>query len=157
MKTSDIEFAVAKYFNFRKNLIVPNVSWGFNIHECDLLIVRKSGYAIEVEIKISKSDFKADFKKIHKHIDIDNRICEFYYVLPQKIYDNCKNLIPNNAGVIVCDEYVGNNTKKHIYVKLIRKSKRIKGARKLTNDEQFKLLRLGNMRIWNLKKKLLKT
>jgi len=70
LKTSDIEFAVAKYFNFRKNLIVPNVSWGFNIHECDLLIVRKSGYAIEVEIKISKSDFKADFKKIHKRLGV---------------------------------------------------------------------------------------
>ena len=31
--------------------------------ESDFFAISKSGYAIEVEVKISKSDFKADFKK----------------------------------------------------------------------------------------------
>ena len=35
--------------------------------ESDFFCITKSGYAIEVEIKISRSDFKADFKKEEKH------------------------------------------------------------------------------------------
>ena len=68
--TPEIEVRVASFFNPRQNIIVPNISWGVNLHECDLLIIRKSGYGIEVEIKVSKSDLIADAKKPHHHHDI---------------------------------------------------------------------------------------
>jgi hypothetical protein len=40
----------------------------FNTHiqgwaECDLLGIKPSGYVEEIEIKLSRPDFKADFKK----------------------------------------------------------------------------------------------
>lgn len=35
--------------------------------ECDYFGVSKSGYAYEIEIKVSRSDFFADFKKAKKH------------------------------------------------------------------------------------------
>ena len=35
--------------------------------ESDFLALTKSGYLYEGEVKISKSDFKADFKKKEKH------------------------------------------------------------------------------------------
>ena len=54
--TIEMEVAIAAYFGFRQNIIVPNISWGFMNHEADMFIVRKSGYAIEIEIKRSKSD-----------------------------------------------------------------------------------------------------
>jgi hypothetical protein len=64
MKAIHVELAVASYFGIRRHLIVPNVSWGLGLrHECDLLIVRESGFAAEVEIKVSKSDLKKDVEK----------------------------------------------------------------------------------------------
>ena len=55
--TIEIEEAVARKFGVRTNIIVPNVSWGLpGMHECDLFIIKMSGYGVEVEIKISKAD-----------------------------------------------------------------------------------------------------
>jgi hypothetical protein len=56
LKTAEMEVELGRYFNYRQNIIVSNVSWGLGIHECDLLIITKSGYATEVEIKVSLSD-----------------------------------------------------------------------------------------------------
>ena len=60
----EIELAIAKYYGTREHIIVPNISWGFDyMHECDMFIIKKSGYAVEVEIKRSKNDLINDFKK----------------------------------------------------------------------------------------------
>lgn len=153
IKTIEMELAIAKMFGFRQNIIVPNISWGFDwMHECDLFILRKSGVAIEVEIKTSKSDLLADFKKYHKHVDKKNRITEFYYAFPENMYDNCKDLIPETVGIILCFKY-GNSDNTHARIE--RKAKRIKSARKLTIEEQLKIGRLGCVRIWGLKQKLI--
>lgn len=41
--------------------------------ECDYFSVSNSGYAYEVEVKLTKSDFKADFRKTDKHEKIASR------------------------------------------------------------------------------------
>lgn len=48
--------------------VVPNI-YLFNhpYTETDLLVVKENGMTYDIEIKISKSDFKADFKKVKKH------------------------------------------------------------------------------------------
>ena len=69
LSITQVELGLAKYFDLRKNIIVTNVSWGMLLHEADLLILSKSGYLTEVEIKRSWSDFLADFKKTHTHDD----------------------------------------------------------------------------------------
>jgi len=60
--TPEMECALAGWFDYRQNLIVPCVYWGvgYYTHECDLLIVSRAGYVTEVEIKISRSDLRAD-------------------------------------------------------------------------------------------------
>jgi hypothetical protein len=40
--------------------------------ESDFFCISSSGYAIEVEVKLSKSDFRADFKKSQKHKILSN-------------------------------------------------------------------------------------
>lgn len=45
--------------------MAPNIHC--NLGEADLLIVRRSGYAEEFEIKISTSDLQADLRKQRKH------------------------------------------------------------------------------------------
>jgi hypothetical protein len=63
---------------------IRNVAWGFfkNI-EVDLLTESDDGYLTDYEIKRSKKDFLADFKKKHYHDDI--RLKHLVYVLPDAL------------------------------------------------------------------------
>lgn len=140
LNTSDVESAVAKYFNPRINLIVPNVYWGLGFsYELDLLICSQSFYCTEVEIKVSKSDIKAEQNKRHTHRD--NKIKRFFYAVPWYLQD-CEYL-PSNCGLIVVDD--------NLRCKTMRPPRVNRFARRLTPDEHIKLLELGCMRIWTLK------
>jgi len=161
ISTIEIEIALSKHFGVQKNIIVPNISWGFLSHEMDLAIISKSGYLTEIEIKISKSDFLKDFQKQHNHIDKQNRISHFYFAMPKIIYDKVSDKIPEHAGVIICDrkkhkkwngeKYVDNE---YIDIEIVKNAIKIKNARKLTIEEQFIISKLGCMRIFNLKTKI---
>lgn len=145
MKSCDIEIAVAKKFNFRRNIIVPNVSWGLlKYHEADLLIVTKSGYATEIEIKVSASDIRADLKKKHGHVD--HKIKYVYFAVPEELAGHAD--IPRHFGLISVSNY-GRCT-------ILRRSESNRSAVKLTEKEINHLLHLGCMRIWLLKKKIIK-
>ena len=155
IKTIDIEIALAKYYGVRQHIIVPNISWGLpGMHECDLFIISKAGIATEIEIKISRSDLLADFKKGHNHADRSGRIAYLYFAMPESMYEKCKDLIPIDAGILTCHRPSWDGGK--IYVKEQRKPVRRKNTRKLTTEEQFKIARLGTMRIFSLKEKIIK-
>lgn len=154
ISTQEMEVAIAKMFGIRTHIIVPNISWGFGIHEIDLMVITKSGYAKEIEIKRSKSDFLADFKKGHNHIDKQKRISEFFYAFPSDLVDKCIDLVPENAGIIVCSRHKNYKGVEIVIAHIKRQAKWIKDSRKLTVEEQLKVARLGCMRIFNLKEKL---
>jgi hypothetical protein len=169
MKTIEIEEAVARMFGIRQNLIVPNISWGLGLHECDLLIVRKSGCAVEVEIKISLADLKKDARKRHNHIDRHNRIGHLYFAVPEKLLGVAERYAPASAGIIVVaptnqfngyedDDWVQGEA---LYISKLRAyihrpAIKRKNSGKLTEAEINYVARLGCMRIWNLKAKLIK-
>lgn len=148
MKTIDIETAIAREFNYRNNLIVPCVSWGFDIHECDILICSKAGYLTEIEIKISKSDLLAEKKKAHKHND--NRIKSFYYAVPIEMKDYAIELIPENAGLLSARK----SESGLVTIKTEKNCIPNKNAKPIEIYEQYKLARLGAIKIWTLKEKL---
>lgn len=152
--TAEIEVAIAKYFGIRQHIIVPNVSWGFFNHECDLFLIRKSGYGFEIEIKRSKSDMQADFKKKHGHKDRKNRIVQLYYAFPLELLSKVEELVPPECGIITIENYSYDGKEYKQYVRMYRNAKRIKNCRKLTEKEQLKIARLGTLRIWRLKEKL---
>ena len=83
------EIQLALYYsgiwNKRQDIFVPNLSWGLLNHEADLVILTKSGYLTEVEIKCSWEDFKADFKKEHEHKD--EHVYYLHYCVPESIKD----------------------------------------------------------------------
>ena len=99
--------------------------------ESDFLLKTKSGYWYEAEIKISFSDFKADFKKKEKHQILENgfkiwkswkynpltkekieynkevktkRPNYFTYAVPWYLEEQVKPLLPKYAGLLVLDE-----------------------------------------------------
>lgn len=76
----EIQDAIRNSLAYRR-VCLRNVAWGFfkNI-EVDFLTESDVGYLTDWEIKRSREDFLADFKKKHFHDDI--RIKNLIYVLP---------------------------------------------------------------------------
>lgn len=105
---------------YLNNLYVFSNSW-----ESDYLSLTNSGYLYEGEVKISKSDFKADFKKENKHLIlenayhnntvIENKMCPhyFFYAVPENLIDASE--IPEYAGLVYAVNY-------YPYVKWIKKA-----------------------------------
>lgn len=97
MTAKDIEVKIAKYFDWRRNIIVPNASWGVGLHECDMLILSERNFATEVEIKISRSDLKADQKKEHGHNSV--KIKNLWFAVPAELVPSALELCPARAGI----------------------------------------------------------
>ena len=146
--TPEMEVVIADYFNYRTNIIVPRVSWGAFVHECDLLVLTKANYAIEVEIKIDKYDLKKDILKRHSHND--EKIKKVYMAIPIYLCNELE-LIPKHFGILIVKDhpYINNS----LHVKKIREAKTAHDY-KWTDEQKFNLARLGAMRIWRLSEKL---
>lgn len=149
MTCRQIELALARYFNHRLNLIVPNVSWGLHElgHECDLLVVRPSGFAVEVEIKISRGDLVKDQQKWHGHKS--KLLRQLWFAVPERLLKHA-DLVPDHAGILSAtwDRCGVLNIKSH------RAAAINKDARALTEAQILKVSHLGCMRIWSLKQGL---
>jgi len=155
LTTLDIELAVADHFNYRENLIVPNVSWGLGFsHELDVMILKPSGYAWEVEIKIDKSDLKNDLNKIHGHHS--NKIRRVYFALPDNLVECALEILPERFGILnFRTQYFQKHGAKQ-KLQTIRVPKENRQARRLTEQEIKHLYELASMRTWTLKRKLAK-
>lgn len=145
----DIEIALAEYFNPRANLIVPNVSWGMFLHECDLLVITKAGYAWEVEIKTTKQDLIRDKLKRHNHNS--NKIKFLYFAIPDYLLNHQEH-IPERAGIIAV-KYDDYRRYRPIYCKRVRMPQ-VNSKYKFTTEERYQIARLGAIRIWNLKRNI---
>jgi hypothetical protein len=150
-----MEIAIARSWNYRRHLIVPNVSWGFGVHECDLLVISPSGYATEIEIKRSRADLLKDAAKLHGHQS--DKIKYLYFALPKALI-HCMDLIPPKAGVVLVKprNVTRRTPNPELYAKIVRKAQANGSARKLTPEEVEKVARLGCMRIWDLKAKMIR-
>jgi hypothetical protein len=152
IKTIDAEIGLANYFKYTQNYVIPNVSWGFHgNYEMDLFIIRKSGYGVEVEIKITVADFKNDLKKRHNHSS--RYVKDFYYAMPMSVYEKIKDLIFDHAGVLIIKKI---ETTEKIIITEVKKPKSNKNAIKLTMEDVLKIGWLSSIRIWTLKKKIKK-
>lgn len=150
----DIEIEVASYFDMRRHLIVPNVSWMIG-HECDVLILSPAGVATEVEIKISLADLKIDKKKHHAHKS--PLIHKLYFAIPDYMEKDIEH-IPEHAGILIVTPQKKrswrNPSVRCIREPKMNKDKKGKILPKWSPEKRLELLRLSTMRIWSLKEKL---
>jgi hypothetical protein len=147
MTAQDIEIAVANYLCYRANVIVPNVHWGLGLwYEADLVVLRPSGWAIEIEIKTSRSDILADLKKRRQHDS--NLFRELYFAVPECLAEDPD--IPERAGILS----VYTDTRGVFRVTKTRAATRNRIAKKWDSETRDKLLRLAAMRTWTLKQHL---
>lgn len=92
------------------DIIIPNFYLGW--YEMDVCKIMKSGYVVEYEIKISRSDFFADFKKDNgaKHLKLqtsESHCNRFFFVVPQGLI--LPEEVPAYAGLIEYREYETNS------------------------------------------------
>lgn len=136
--SSHLEIAAMRYFNPRVNIIVPNVSWGLQLHECDLLVLTPAGIAYEVEIKISKSDIIADKKKPHGHNN--KKIGKLFFCVPNPLADFALQHIPERAGLLVVESW------QSLWAQKIKDARLVSDYR-WSEQQRLKLAHLGCMRL----------
>lgn len=158
MTTPEMEKLIYTYFESGSLAIIPKVTknngwldteimiWKNIVnHECDMLIVTKNRYLTEVEIKISLSDLKADFKKEHQHKD--ENIKNFYYAFPEEMKEKALELIPKDCGILIAvKKECGIPYRK---IECYRKPKINKEAKPINDIVLSKIYRLGYLRYWN--------
>ena len=104
--------------------------------ESDFLLKTKAGYWYEVEVKISRADFKNDRRHKPEKYDILEgrkdglRPNYFSYCVPAHLLEKVADLIPSYAGIATVDDW-GN-------VRLVRMPQALH-SRKMS-DEELKLL-----------------
>lgn len=152
---TEIEIALCNTdrFNFVKNIVAFNVNgMGKSLpihHECDMLVLSKSGYLTEIEIKRSWNDFLAEFRKRHSHKS--DLIKYFFYCIPKCLEERVRLELKKRevaySGIITYNEELRIT---------INDCVEMKPYRKLSMKEQLQVARYGAMRSVMLKKKLLK-
>lgn len=143
-------------FNGRSVLVVPNCKW--TGYECDMLVVTQSLRIIDVEIKISRADLKADAKKdkwwklrpwSRRHKPRERRewpekVWKHYYAMPESIYTpDLLAHIPAASGVLLLRE---KHQRGHISV--ARRCKPNRDAQPIGAADAVDLARLASLRMW---------
>lgn len=145
----------------RAELIVPNCSW--TGHECDLLVIeRKRLRIIDIEIKISRSDLKADLKKTkwwvtrpwsRRHLpdvrrEWPDKVWKHYYVMPAAIWtEDLYDHVPATSGIVLLSEQDSKTTP--VIARLIRSPKPNKEAKPISPSDAIDLARLSMLRMWS--------
>lgn len=151
--TADMEVALTQRKSspayFRTHPVVVNrCAWMFG-HEADLISVTEAGYCTEIEIKVSKSDFMADFRKKVSHDSA--YIKYFYYAVPEYMAEYAMERLPEGAGLLVVYPM-----RPCGYVKIRKAAVARKGACKLTDKQLYDHQRLMAMRYWTRQESLRK-
>jgi hypothetical protein len=159
------------HWRTRNQVLVPNVSYGLLPWEADLVVMYASGWLEEVEVKISKADFRRDFtSKPEKHERLQkgtpkqvfqgfgtpvqvwkpdwtkaepSMIRRFWLAMPHELALKLLPEAPAHCGVIAVSTCCV----------VLRPAPVLKCARKLTAPEQNQLLRLAYLRYWDLRRK----
>lgn len=144
MTTKEIQMLVGKEMVLRgHSCVCENVSNFIPYREMDVMSVSKSGYLYEFEVKVSRSDFMADFKKKNRQFNdgingvVVPRLSPnfFSYVCPDGMI--VENEIPSYAGLY----YASING-----LKTIRKPTIIHKEKRALADIQQKLMRIYEQR-----------
>lgn len=111
MNSTQIQNEITQLFGNYDYSLLNSFIFGW---ESDYFCISKSGYAVEVEIKISKSDFKCDFKKTtahrenkHEYLTDSEKLIKpnrFFFACPEGLIGLSD--IPDSYGLIWVKEQI---------------------------------------------------
>jgi hypothetical protein len=147
-------------------VLVDNCNW--TGYECDVLGVTTDLRIIDVEVKISQADLKADAKKDkwwHRRGWSDiagperlrpwpHKVWKHYYAMPADIWqDSLFEFLPSPAsGILLLREQ--RNSATPLVVHCERRATPNKDADRLTPEQVMDIARLANLRMWESYKAL---
>ena len=167
--------AVALQVLERKCLVlVDNCSW--TGHECDVLAVTRDLRIIDVEIKISRADLKADAKKEkwwHRRnnwafssanaggfakvgppapdtqLELPQRVWKHYYAFPKELWKpELLDALPSkSSGVLLFYRQASAITP--LAMTVHRRATPDKGAERITPADALDIARLASLRMWD--------
>ena len=144
-------------------VLVDRCNW--TGHECDVLAVTRDLRIIDVEVKISRADFKADAKKDkwwHRpggwwgneqpaptHRLWPPKVWKHYVAMPLDLWrDGLMEFMPSPAsGLLLLSEQRSSQTP--IAVHCERRATPNKDAARLTPAQAIDIARLANLRMWD--------
>lgn len=160
-ETSIARALALQIFNRQHLVVVPNCNW--TGYECDLLVVTQDLRIIDVEVKISRADFKADAKKDkwwHRHgwqhyqaspppatpRQWPPKVWKHYYALPAEIWKaEMVEFINPNSGILLLRE---GRSSIPVIVDVERRVKANKDAEKISAAAAVDIARLASLRMW---------
>lgn len=163
----NIARAIALQTLERKCLVlVDNCNW--TGHECDVLGVTRDLRIIDIEVKISRADLKADAQKDKwwhrpdwRWADKDKpgatanlhprKVWKHYYALPKEIWKpELLDCLPSKASGVLLLSWIGGarSIRAPIAVDCIRRATPNKDAYRLTAENVIDIARLANLRMW---------
>lgn len=157
-----------QFFNRKYLVVVPNCNW--TGYECDLLCVTENLRVIDIEIKISRSDLKADAKKDkwwhrfgerynpEKQVyergknqgrDWPPKVWKHYYALPAEIWDDgLLDCLPSkNSGVLLLSN--DHERSDEIRIACRRGAKAQRDAVQISDASVIQIARLASLRMWD--------
>jgi hypothetical protein len=140
------------YFERRRWLVVPNVSWGWGLsYEADVIAVGKTGWCHEVEIKVDRQDLVNDVKKKKWERGLGARIQKFWYAVPVELVDVALAVRPPGLDVLPGVISVGPPSSSGAFpkVSVVRVAAPRANSRRINDDERGELLRLAGLRYWD--------
>lgn len=166
MKTVHTEGSIAavvgrQVFDRRCVLLVDRCNW--TGHECDVLGVTQNLRVIDVEVKVSRADLKADARKDkwwRQHpwayrqerpapvaLKWPHRVWKHYFAVPAAIWTaDLLDALPSPCcGVVTLSEPEPNG---QVYVKCVRRALPNPAADRLTAEQVMAVARLANLRMW---------
>lgn len=170
-ETSIARALAQQHFKRRYLCLVPNCNWTGS--ECDMLAVTENLRIIDVEIKISRADLKADAKKEkwwhkswnwvfehdrqvgppapHVRLSHPDKVWKHYYAMPAEIWKDelLDTLGSPDSGVLLLTERNG-----LIRIDVKRRAKPAKNADVLTPAQAIDIARLASLRMWDSYAKL---
>ena len=132
---AQIQLALAQHFNWFQNRMMPE--WEIDGGRADLLFVSRAGYATEIEIKVSFSDWQA-YRDKEKWKRGRPHIARFFYAVPASLALRLPDWLPEGAGILAIDG---------LRVRIVREARRFV-AQKLAPAEIRRMEEACYYRFW---------
>jgi hypothetical protein len=169
-KTGLTERSIARvlavgFFARRYLVMVPNCNWTGN--ECDLLALDEKLRVIDVEVKISRADLKADAHKdkwFHywdwkidgpyrpgegrqqRSREWPQKVWKHYYCMPKDIWsDDLFDVLPSTRSGVLLITYENNG---QLRIALKRRAQANKDAKPVSPESAVNIARLASLRMW---------
>lgn len=102
MNAGLVEAAIRRHVDHRANMLIPEASIRYGLggkvgeYRADFMMITRAGYGTELEVKVSRADWRADLTK-EKWVGMPNWVTRFIYVVPAAL--GIPDFVPAHAGV----------------------------------------------------------